>query len=359
MDNLTEVETQYFNMTEDDIDSLLFGINIDNNDTDKNKCLNCQSDNMVKDEENGYNVCSNCGVINKEQLDNTPNYENDKSSASYGSITNYYFPKSGLGTKIKMKGYNKMGILQNQGQMPYKEKSLMDEMKRIEERCKKHNITQNIIDRAKSLLKKVSDSKHTSGSRKGKVRIMRCINRKSMIAACLLYACKLEGEPRTSKEIANIYDLETKYVNRGYRKFREIVDISSLTANISSSKSFDYIKRFAKNFNIEQKYIDIAIDISNNIHKLEIVSTHEPQSVSAGCILLVSNIYKLKINRKKIAEVFDISDVTISKTYRRINQFQKIICNNKITDLILKEKNKKQEKLQISSKITKANLVVA
>ena len=110
---------------------------------------------------------------------------------------------------------------------------------------------------------------------------------------------------------------------------------------------------------LDQKYIDIAIDISNNIHKLEIVSTHEPQSVSAGCILLVSNIYKLKINRKKIAEIFDISDVTISKTYRRINQFQKIICNNKITDLILKEKNKKQEKLQISSKVTKANLVVA
>lgn len=95
--------------------------------------------------------------------------------------------------------------------------------------------------------------------------------------------------------------------------------------------------------------------MSNNIHKLELASTHEPQSVSAGCILLVSNQYNLKINRKDISTIFGISDVTISKTYRRISPFQKIIMNNKITDLIIQEKSKKQK--QMSLKINKDNLV--
>ena len=39
---------------------------------------------------------------------------------------------------------------------------------------------------------------------------MRCINRKSMIAACLFYACKFQNEPRSPKEIADIYSLEIK-----------------------------------------------------------------------------------------------------------------------------------------------------
>jgi transcription initiation factor TFIIB len=234
-------------MTDDDIDSLLFGLNVNtNSDTNQNTCINCKSNKMVKDESNGYNVCDNCGVINENYLDNSGVYESENGNASYGSITNYYFPKSALGTKIKLKGYNKMGILQNQSQIPYKEKSLMDEMRNIQNRCKQHDIKQNIIDCAKSLYKKVSDSKHTSGSRKGKNRIMRCINRKSMIAACLFYACKLQGEPRTSKEIASIYSLETKHVNKGYRKFMDFVDVNELSNKMMSSQSSDYIKRYSK-----------------------------------------------------------------------------------------------------------------
>ena len=31
--------------------------------------------------------------------------------------------------------------------------------------------------------------------------------------------------------------------------------------------------------------------ISNNINKLDLVSTHEPPSVAAGCLLLVVNMY--------------------------------------------------------------------
>ena len=51
--------------------------------------------------------------------------------SNYGCPTNYFFPKSALGTKIKCKGYNRLSALQRQGQMPYKEKSLMDELYKI------------------------------------------------------------------------------------------------------------------------------------------------------------------------------------------------------------------------------------
>jgi len=233
----------------------------------------------------------------------------------------------------------------------------MEELTKIQDKCKEYNITQNIIDSAKCLYKKINDSKHTKGERKGKNRIMRCVNRKSMIAACLFYACKIQKEPRSPKEIADIYSLEIKHVNRGYRKFMDYINIDEIFTSFSSSNSTDFIKRFADKLDLEQNYINIAIDIADNINKLDLASTHEPPSVAAGCILLVVNMYNIKINKKKISEVFGISDVTISKTYRRIYPFHRIITNNQISKLILEKKQSLVPKNKKS--INSNNLIIS
>ena len=223
--------------------------------------------------------------------------------------------------------------------MPYREKSLLEVLERIQSKCKKYGVTQSIIDSAKILYKKVNDSKHIRGKRKGKNMIMRCINRRSMIAACVFYACKMQKEPRSPKEIADIYDLEIKHVHRGCRKILDYIDLNSTFYQIRNSQAADFIERLSKKMDVDKKYIDIAKDVCNNIHKLDIASTHEPPSVAAGCILLVANTYNVNISKKQISVIFDISDVTISKTYRKIHPYYKIILNNKVTDLILQKKN--------------------
>jgi transcription initiation factor TFIIB len=353
------MDDKYLEMTEEDIDNLLLGCDITLEDTPNiHLCISCKSDNMVIDDSLGYHVCQECGVVNEIYLDKNPIFNKnatDNSSASYGCPTNFFFPKSALGTKIKCKGYNRISALQRQGQMPYKEKSLMDELYKIQDKCKQYNITQTIIDTAKILYKKVNDSKHTKGSRKGKSRIMRCINRRSMIAACVFYACKLQNEPRSPKEIADIYSLEIKHVNRGYRKFIDYINVEELFNQFTSSKSTDFIKRFASKLDMLDQYIKIAIDISNNINKLDLASTHEPPSVAAGCLLLVVNMYSLTINKKQISDVFGISDVTISKTYRRIWPYHKIITNNEVTQMIME---KKQNMPILKSTISKNNLII-
>jgi transcription initiation factor TFIIB len=356
---LVIMEDTFLDMNDEDIDNLLFGISINEEaQINENICSACKSDNMAVDENQGYYVCMDCGVINNTYLNKNPIFNKDgnaKANSSYGCPTNFFFPKSALGTKIKCKGYNRMSALQRQSQMPYKEKSLMEELQKIQEKCKQYNITQSIIDTSKILYKKVNDSKHTKGNRKGKNRIMRCINRRSMIAACVFYACKLQNEPRSPKEIADIYSLEIKHVNKGYRKFMDFINIEDLHHTFTSSLSTDFIKRFANKLEMNEKYIKYAIEISNNINKLDLASTHEPPSVAAGCLLLVINMYSLPINKKQISEVFSISDVTISKTYRRIWPFHKIITNSEITDMILEKKqNLPKQKININ----KDNLIM-
>jgi hypothetical protein len=72
---------------------------------------------------------------------------------------------------------------------------------------------------------------------------------------------------------------------------------------------------------------------------LRIISTHEPPSIAAGCIYLVTQYYNIQVSKKVISDIFGISDVTISKTFRKIWHYHKILLNNKITDLILEKKN--------------------
>jgi len=337
---------KYLDLSDEQIDNLLMGFELDTKNDDncnKSYCKHCKSSNLVIDNIKGHIVCTDCAVVNKEFLDENPdiiNNDQDNTIISrYGNPSNFFFPKASLGTKIVSKGYNRLSLLQKQGQMPYKEKSLMDVLDIIQSKCKKYNITQTIIDSAKILYKKVSEAVHNKGKRKGKNIIMRCINRRAMIAACLFHACKLQKETRSPKEIADIYDLEIKHVNRGCRKFCDIIDSNTLFYQIKNSQSSDFIERFSKKLNIDKEYIIIIKNVAINIHKLDLASTHEPPSIAAGCILLVAQYYNIPLSKKQISDIFSISDVTISKTFRKIWPYHKIVLNNRITDLILEKKN--------------------
>ena len=190
---------------------------------------------------------------------------------------------------------------------------------------------------------KINDCKHSKGKNEGKNIIIRCINRKSLIAACVFFGCKLQGKPRSPKEIADIFDLELKQVNKGCRKFLDLMNVDILMYKIKCSQSTDFIERYCKKLKIKKDYIDCATRISNNIHKLDIASTHQPPSVAAGSILLMANVCNLEITKKSI-EIFTISDVTIAKTYRKIHLYSKIITNDEITEQIYKNYVKNDSK---------------
>ena len=195
---------KYLDLSDEQLDNLLMGVDLDKKPEvyqSKSICKNCKSPNLVIDNSKGHMVCTDCAVINEEYLDDNPEItSNDTDTNSrYGAPSSFFFPKASLGTKIVSKGYNRLSLIQKQGQMPYKEKSLMDVLETIQFKCKKYGVTQSIIDSAKILYKKVSESVHSKGKRKGKSIIMRCINRRSMIAACLFHACKLQKETRNCR----------------------------------------------------------------------------------------------------------------------------------------------------------------
>lgn len=337
----------YLNLSNDQIDNLLLGLDLNDNKKEENNkiCKSCNSNNLVIDKNGGFLVCTDCSVINKEIFDDCNEFNSeDNMSARYGCPSNFYYPQASLGTKIVCKGHSNMSMIHSQGQMPYKEKSLMGVLDKIQVKCKEHKISQPIIDSAKNLYKKINDSKNNKGKRANKPVINRCINRISLIAACVYYACKVEKEPRSLKEIASIYDIEMKNINKGCKKIFDYVNCDPIIMQITNTHPCEFIEHNIEKLNLEKKYIDLIKNTCENVRLLNLAGSHEPQSIAAGCVLLIVLTYDLKLTKKDIAAIFDISDVTITKTYKKIHCHYKIIMDNFITQTVYERLKQKLDK---------------
>ena len=342
---MESVFTKYYDISKNELNNLISDFDSDIEKKNNNfECSYCKRPDLIIDNVKNIIVCNNCGLINKELFEEFLEFNNDgneTTNARYGTQSSFFYPQASLGTKIKSKRnkFIKLSYVQKQGQTPYKERSLMEVFDKIQTECKYNGISQLIIDTSKIFYKKISEATHVKGKRIGKAIIMRCVNRKSMIAACIFHACKVQKDPRSPKEIALMYDLNIKHVNRGCRKFCDIIDPYILFTQIKNSYSTDFIERYSRQLNILDDYIEKIKQVSNNIYKLNMASTHEPPSIAAGCIMLIVQHYELKITKKKISEIFGISDVTICKTFRKINPFFKILTNDILTDMVLEKIN--------------------
>lgn len=322
----------------------------------KNQLINCEEcggRNFETDVSNGRVVCLDCFLVQSEILDRNINNLGDNTNSTYGCATSFYYGKSSLGTKASGSRFTTISLLDKWSQMPYKERSLLDVLQEIERRCKKHGIQAPIIENAKILFKRVNDLKvevvesedHKDKNAKEKNLIIRGLNRQSIKAGCVFYGAIMQHMPRTTKEIALVFDIEEKQVTRGCRKLRKILPLDDILSGLKSSQSYNFISRveYAKSLGISQDNMKIAKNIAINIKKLGIASDHQPPSVAAGALLLLSEILKLNLDKKKISKTFKISQVTIIKTYRKIFPYRGVILSNEKTDQMLEKMKKIEE----------------
>ena len=318
-----------------------------------NACYICNSTNIINDGKCGYIVCSDCGQVQDNLLDHNPewnNYEDGKATLARcsGSI-NPFLPQSSLGTSIAGHGRNKLQILHSWGMMPYKERSLYIVLKDIQTKCRDAFILKCVEDDAKIMYKNISNCKHLDGENKGKNIIIRGTNRKSLIAACVFFACKKNNKARSAKEIAKIFNLNYKNITKGCKRFMELSLHLKSTLEIEqkSSSPEDFVPRFCKNIKIKGKYADQAIKIAKNVKNLNIATTHTPLSIASASILLTIYMNDLTITKKYIAKKFDVSEVTISKAYRSIEEFRDILNDDKKTSYIVEQQQKERNTIKL------------
>jgi len=292
-------------------------------------CEHCNKKNTIQ-----YNgetlICIECGVFHSEKISDEQEwryygYSDTKytNPIRVGLPTNKLLPVSSLGTNIAYSRdyrFNKIKQYHKWNSMPYKERSLWQIFYKITIKSKDAGIPAIIINEAKEMYKGLSETRISRGS-----------NRKGLEAACIYISCKNHNVPRSAKEIADVFGLEISEMTRGVKKCQEIRKLSkSKNFKVKATNPLDYIERFCSNLKMGNNFKSICAYVSCNAYKLDIVDENTPPSIAAGSIFLVSMVCNLSITKKDVGEACKISEVTISKCFKKLYMYRSYLFSDKI-----------------------------
>jgi transcription initiation factor TFIIB len=283
---------------------------IDQNITDD--CIYCKSNNIELID--GNYLCMKCNSVLERFIDMQAEwryYGADDSKASdptrCGMPCSDLLPNSSLGSIISNQNNESydMKLIKKYhmwNSMSYKERTLYNIFDNITVHAVNNGIPASIIDDAKVYYKNVSDS-----------RISRGDNRSGLIATAIYFSCKSNGVPRSTKEIAKIFNLKVTTMTRGCKKFQDI-----LKTHLEASTPTDFIKRFCSKLNLNIDMIKLCEYVVNKAEEYSLVSENTPTSISSGCIYLVNYHCDLGLTKKDISDSCEISIVTLTKIYKKL-----------------------------------------
>ena len=271
----------------------------------------------------GLYICRECGEGKETILEDAEwrYYGADDSKSSgptrCGMPVNSLLPKSSVGTVI---GYSyktnsrdamKIRNYSTWNGMPYKERSLFNVFNTITIACKKSNLPKCIIEESKVLYKSISDKKISRGN-----------NRKGIIAATVYHSCKIKNVPRSTKEIADVFGIKISIMTKGNKQFYDLYNSihKKKMSDKKPTQPIDYIERFISQLNLPDNVCEMSKNIALKATEEKLTYQNTPPSIAVGCIYLACQLLNNPCNKKTIAAKCNISEVTINKCYKKLNE---------------------------------------
>ncbi len=293
----------------------------------REQCECCDSILIITDE--GFLACKNpsCGVLYKDMLDQSAEWRfygaDDNSNSDptrCGMPINPLLKESSYGCKVicpasssyEMKKIRRYTDWQS---MPYKEKSQYEEFQKITILAQNAGIPKLIIDEAMVVHKKISEAKTFRGC-----------NRDGIIAATIYISCRINNFPRSAKEIATIFFLDHTSATKGCKNATTIINEleHSLSNNdktlFSKTTPSSFIERYCSKLGINNELTKVCKFIALIIEKHELIPENTPHSIAAGIVYYTAQICNLNICKKKVSIVSEISEVTINKCFKKLEQ---------------------------------------
>lgn len=286
---------------------------------DCDKCDRCGSIRLIVDE--GQNVCLDCNSIQSRVIDTGAEWRyygaddsRDGDPTRCGMPTNDLLPKSSLGSVIGgRRGDNRdirrIRMYQMWNSMPYWERTLYAVFDKLTNNTANHGVPSKVLDDAKVLYKRASEKKISRGE-----------NKDGLIASCIYYACLMNKLPRSPKEVARMFHIDPNILTKGNARFQTLLQM-----NVESSSPDDYIARFGSKLKMDYNDIQKCKTLARRLDELEIVSENAPTSVAAGAIYYYCFKNEIDFSKKQIADVCEVSEVTITKCFKRLQKFKELI----------------------------------
>uniref|UniRef100_A0AC34FMC0 Transcription initiation factor IIB n=1 Tax=Panagrolaimus sp. ES5 TaxID=591445 RepID=A0AC34FMC0_9BILA len=233
---------------------------------------------LVEDHRAGDIICPECGVVVGDRLVDV--------GTEWRSFSN---ERSGTDP-------SRVGAPEN----PILERQLNQALGIIRDMSERIHLTRPIQDSAAKVFKQILDSKALRGR-----------SNEAQAAACLYFACRKEGVPRTFKEICAVSRVSKRDIGKCFKLI-----LKTLETSIEQITSADFMSRFCGNLNLHVSVQAAATRIAKKAVELDLVAGRSPISIAAAAIYMASQASTEKRSAKEIGEIAGAAEQTVRQTYK-------------------------------------------
>jgi transcription initiation factor TFIIB len=256
-------------------------------------------------------VCTECGRVDNIYIDDSAEWTSgltddgrvsDPARCAIPTSNQDLFSEAwGKNTIISTKHSSsyetkRMAKISFHSSMNHKDRSLFHAYKDIDQAC--INLPDSILRDAKTLYKKFNENKLTRGAVRSGIK-----------ANCVLYACRIANVPRTTKDIAVMFGIQSKDISRTTGMFTDTIDDKKTEKNYVT-KPFDVMSRLLNVFQVTREE---RLACNKTCHKLEScveLMSKSPNSVATAIIYIVLNS---RVTKNEICEKCSVSVPTLNK----------------------------------------------
>ncbi len=276
------------------------------------RCPECQSNDVVSDEQRGERVCSRCGLVIQDHVVNPENErrsftqeERDKRSRTGAPVTNLSVDM-GLTTVIGKPGQ----VLT---------KSAYKWHNRLEWAKRNVLIATNEIKRIGSNLSPPRDVLEDAAiiyKKANKKGLLRGRSIKAMVIACLYSACRLAGIPRTLQEILDESNVDSRDVRKAYRTL-----IGELHMKVPALALESLVPRLVSDLRLSSAVERRVVDVLKKVKDQRSNVGKDPKGIVAAALYLSGRELGEPRSQQQVADVVGVTEVTLRS---RAKEMQKL-----------------------------------
>lgn len=251
-------------------------------------------------------VCNNCGLM----VNNEQEYSNYSFEEPVPYKPNYSSSNSRL---MKMQEWM---MWTNEEKTEYKLNKYTKEL------CEKLQVSETIIDPVCNLVSQIMNAIKNScdGPKRSRVK-------DGIIVVCIYYISKGTSNTYSYIELSKKINLSMKYISKADKLMNELINLNKLKVSQEFTNNFfktenpiDYVTKIIDKYslNINRQIINQVVELIDICEDNDILLDHTPLSVGVSCFYYILDINNIEINVKVFSELYDLSMVTVLKTFNKL-----------------------------------------
>jgi transcription initiation factor TFIIB len=288
---------------------------------ERERCPECGGD-VQRASKRAETVCRECGlVLDDEGIDHGPEWrafdqgEREKRSRVGAPVTQTLHDK-GLSTTIDWRDEDANGRT-----LAPEKRARIERLRRWQGRIRTSGTGERTlraalseIDRMASALGVPGSVREVAGALQRRVSegdLMRGRSVEGIASAVLYTACRLENIPRSLDEITGVSRVERKEIGRAYRYL-----IRELELRMEPTDPRAYVGRYCSDLDCSEEVRAKAVELLNAAAEAGLLSGRSPTGSAAAAVYAAGLLCEEKRSQSAVAEVAEITEVTIRNRYR-------------------------------------------